>query len=83
MTKGETERRVMALVDHAKGKRLEQKKALCPVCKLTPEIRAQITEARARGVTQNEIIVGLAELYGIEISTSELQSHVSGRHDVK
>lgn len=81
MPKQETEAKVMALVDHAREKRMEQKRALCPVCKLSAEVRRQLAEAGDRGITRKEQVAWLKEAVGADITISQLTTHFSGRHD--
>jgi len=79
MTKQESD--IMALVDHAREQRLDQKRAICPVCKLSAEVRAQLAEAGGRGITRKEQSAWLKEVVGKAITIPELNAHFAGRHD--
>ena len=81
MAKTETEGRVMALVDHVRERRLDQKRALCPVCKLDRSVRDQLAEASAQGITRKEQVAWLEEVIGVRLTTPQLNTHFSGRHD--
>ena len=75
------EERVMALVDHAREKRLDMKRALCPVCKLDRGVRDQLAEASAQGITRKEQVAWLEDIVGVRLSVSQVNAHFAGRHD--
>jgi len=72
---------VRALLDHAREKRLDQKRAICPVCNLEQGIRDQLAAASQHGITRKEQVLWLKEAVGVEITIPELNAHFSGRHD--
>jgi len=71
----------MALVDHVREKRLDQKRALCPVCKLDKGVRDQLAEASAQGITRKEQVAWLEDVIGVRLTSAQLNAHFSGRHD--
>lgn len=75
------EERVMALVDHAREKRLDMKRALCPVCKLDRGVRDQLAEASAQGITRKEQVAWLEDIVGVRLNVSQVNAHFAGRHD--
>ena len=65
----------VSLQEFARRKRYES----CPVCKLPPDIRAEI--AGADGVPWRVRVAWLQQTHGVNISPQEALSHVNGRHD--
>jgi len=67
----------LSLVAYMRKKRRET----CPVCKLPPEIRAQIASASDRGIKRKDVLEWLHTVVGVDISNDELTAHRNGRHD--
>ena len=81
MAEQETGRQIMALLDHAREKRLDQRRAMCQVCKLDQGVRDQLAEASAQGITRKEQVAWLEDVIGVRLTTPQLNTHFSGRHD--
>lgn len=63
--------------------RKDKQRAKCPVCKLTPNVRAQIREAReaASPVPFSTIIEWLKEEHGTALTVVDFTRHAGARHD--
>ena len=70
-----------SLVSYIRERVLADERAICPVCKLSADLRAQIAEARRLGHTQTQIVAALAGLHSIQVPLVELQRHVNRRHE--
>lgn len=81
MAQPKAEAAIMALAEYVRGKRLDEKRAVCPVCRLGAEVRKELAIAGQRGYTRKEQVGWLREVVGVEITALELQAHFAGRHD--
>lgn len=69
----------VTLVDFVRGKA----KAGCPLCKLAPEVRAQLgRSATKKGFTRDDQVEWLRTAVGAKgITLEHLAEHLNGRHD--
>ena len=81
MPEQDTGKKIIALLDHAREKRLDQRRAMCQVCKLDQGVRDQLAEASAQGITRKEQVAWLEDVVGARLTTAQLNAHFSGRHD--
>jgi hypothetical protein len=67
---------IIGLVDFMKQKRRE----VCPVCKLSAEVRAQLETAAEKGIKRRDVLEWLHSVVGVAVTDQELTSHRNGRH---
>jgi hypothetical protein len=68
---------VTSLVAFMKDKR----RAECPVCKLSEEIRTQLASASEKGIKRKDVLEWLRNAVGVAITNQELTTHRNGGHD--
>jgi hypothetical protein len=72
----------MSLAEFTQQKRLDQKRAACPVCiNLDEDVRSQLAAASGQGITRKEQMAWLEEVFGLRVTTHQLSAHFQGRHD--
>ena len=59
---------------------LNKKRAVCPICRLKPEVAALVAKARKDGERGADIIDYLQEVHKVKIAPSDLSAHVNARH---
>jgi hypothetical protein len=70
----------------ASGRTLEdfvraKRRSNCVVCKLSPEVLAQIKTARDKRIARDIVVEWLEKDHRVKISPDELTSHVNARHE--
>lgn len=80
-SEGDMTDKKLSLVEHAKKAKKDAARARCPACKLSRHVRAQIVEAKVAGVTNKEIVAWLEEVHDVTVTTQDLLTHGTGRHD--
>ena len=68
-----------SLIRFARDKRREG----CPVCALSPDIRAQLVEASSRKIPRAVQLEWLRTDVGARITDADLSQHANGRHDAE
>ena len=58
-----------------------KKRAACPVCGLTEDVRSQLIEARTKKIKRAEQLEWLAVQHQIKLTGAELDCHYSGKHE--
>lgn len=67
----------LSLVEYVR----ERRRADCVVCRLTEEVRKQITTAADKKIKRAVVIAWLQEEQGVTISEDDLTVHANARHD--
>lgn len=71
-----------SLAEFAREKRMDVRRASCPICAhLDADVRQQLAEASAQGITRKEQMAWLEEVFGLRVTTHQLSAHFQGRHD--
>lgn len=66
-----------SLSDFAKAKR----RASCPVCSLTTEVREQIRTAREKHIQRDVVMEWLRSEVKTGVTNEQITAHVNGHHD--
>ena len=59
---------------------LNKKRAVCPVCRLKPEIAALVTKARKDGERGADIVEYLQAVHKVKVDPADFARHISQRH---
>lgn len=71
-----------SLGEFVRRSRLDVKRASCPICAhLDPDVRRQLADASAQGITRKEQIAWLEAVHHTRVTTHQLSAHFQGRHD--
>lgn len=69
-----------SLTDFVRDRRLEQKRANCPVCQLPDDVQEQIHRASERKIRRTEVLAWLNATLGHPIKDVDLTAHYNARH---
>lgn len=78
-TKAKTTPRTLA--DFARDKRVSERMANCPVCKLPKEVREELARCRTLKIPGAWILEWLEGEHGVTVTPAELSAHRTGYHD--
>lgn len=59
----------------------DKRRAECPVCQLSDEIREQIATASAKKIRRKDQIEWLQQEIGVDVTARDLDTHYFGRHN--
>lgn len=60
----------------------ERRRKDCPVCKLPDDVRVQMSTARAKKISRDDVMAWLSQAIGAnEISDQHVTRHNNGHHD--
>ena len=59
---------------------LNKKRAVCPVCRLKPEVAALVTKARKDGERGVDIVEYLQAVHKVKVDPADFARHISQRH---
>jgi hypothetical protein len=59
---------------------LNKKRAVCPVCRLKPEVAALVTKARKDGERGADIVEYLQAIHKVKVDPADFARHISQRH---
>ncbi len=68
----------LSLVDFVKAERRKD----CGVCKLPDDLRDQMRKARDKKILRATILDWLRTQYGFVVTTTDMDVHINGHHDV-
>ena len=60
---------------------MDQKRAACPVCKLSDEVKEQLQAAKTRKIPQSVQIQWLKDEMSLTVEVADFQRHYSQRHE--
>ena len=59
---------------------LNKKRAVCPVCRLKPDVAALVTKARKDGERGADIVEYLQAVHKVKVDPADFARHISQRH---
>lgn len=77
------QKRARSLLEFATEKRRAERREKCAVCRLPDEIRAQLRQAREKGIERRVVIEWLRAEHERPITDLELTQHYAGHHEEK